>query len=352
MMKKYVAFALACAMSLTLAACGDSGSAGSAASASSGAAGGGKKTTVKISMTEGMNSSTYARAEEFGKKVNAACGDAFDFQIYPNDQLGSYHDVNVEAINGSVEMIIGGLSTQLDPRGSIAYTPYLCTSLEQVDYYYGEDSFIYGLVTDIAEGMGLKFLGFDISGMEGLSVRGQLPENPLDPASDKHGMQIRTTGSPMTQALMTALGYVPITVAWNEVYSATQSGMINGFLGANPGSAYNQFRDVIDYYLPIGFAVDSNRIVLSGKFWDSLTAEQQDAFTKYAKEIFAESIEQTKAEEADYFQKLRDAGVEVVDMAMEDYEALAAIARENCWPTLIDTYGQDVYDEMMAFYSK
>lgn len=347
-MKKLIALLLAAVMTLALVACGDK----SDDQGSNDGQSGGKKTVVKISMTEGLNSSTYKRAVEFGEKVNAACGDAFDFQIYPSDQLGSYHDVTMEAIDGSVEMIIGGLSTNLDPRGSIAYTPYLCSSLDTVDYYYGEGSYIYDLVADIADGMGLKFLGFDISGMEGMAVRGDLPENPLDPASDKKGLQIRTTGSPMPKALMTALGYTPVTVEWNEVYSATQSGMINGFLGANGGSAYNQFRDIINYYLPIGFAVDSNRIVVSGKFWDTMTAEQQDAFATYAKEIFDESIAQTKVEEQDYMDKLEAAGVEVLDMEQADYDALAQIARDNCWPLLIDTYGQDVYDEMMAFYSK
>lgn len=347
-MKKLIALLLAAVMALALVACGDkSDDQGSGDGQTSG-----KKTVVKISMTEGLNSSTYKRAVEFGEKVNAACGDAFDFQIYPSDQLGSYHDVTMEAIDGSVEMIIGGLSTNLDPRGSIAYTPYLCSSLDTVDYYYGEGSYIYDLVADIADGMGLKFLGFDISGMEGMAVRGDLPENPLDPASDKKGLQIRTTGSPMPKALMTALGYTPVTVEWNEVYSATQSGMINGFLGANAGSAYNQFRDIINYYLPIGFAVDSNRIVVSGKFWDTMSAEQQDAFTTYAKEIFAESIAQTKVEEQDYMDKLEAAGVTVIDMEQADYDALAQIARDNCWPLLIDTYGQEVYDEMMAFYNK
>lgn len=350
-MKKLAALILACSMALTLSACGQNNPTGNG-SASNASGNSGKKTVVKISMTEGLNSSTYARAVEFGEKVNADCGDAFDFQIYPNDQLGSYHDVNVEAINGTVEMIIGGLSTNLDPRGSIAYTPYLCPSVSKVDYYFGEDSYLYNLVTDIADDMGLKFLGFDISGMEGMAIRGDLPDRPLDPTSDKHGLQIRILGSAMHQALLNALGYVPTNVAWNETYSAVQSGMVNGFLGANAGSAYNQFRDVIDYYLPICFAVDANRIVLSGKFWDSLTAEQQESFSTHAKEIFEESIEQTMAEEQEYFDKLEEAGVTVVELTEEDYASLTEIAQEYCWPQLIDTYDQATYDELMAFYQK
>lgn len=361
-MKKTLSLMLALAMTCSLAACGGSqkpaetkapeAPAATEAAKEEAPKADGKKIKVKVSMTEGMDSSTYKRAEEYAAKINADCGDIFDFQIFPNDQLGSYDDVTAEAINGTVEMIIGGLSTKIDPRGSVAYTPYLCTSLDKVSHDYGQDSFIFNLVTDIADGMGLKFLGFDISGMEGMSVRGDLPENPLDPASDKGGMQIRTTGSPMPQALMNGVGYTPITVAWNEVYSATQSGMINGFLGANAGSAYNQFRDVIDHYLPINFAVDANRIVLSGKFWDSLTAEQQESFATHATEIFEQSIAETKAETEDYYAKLREAGVDVVEISQEQLDVLANVAKENCWPTLIETYGQELYDDLMAFYTE
>ena len=129
-------------------------------------------------------------------------------------------------------------------------------------------------------------------------------------------------------------------------------GMINGFLGANAGSAYNQFRDIIDYYLPINFAVDANRIVVSNVLWNSLTDEQRASFTEHAKEIFLASIEKTKEETQDYYNKLTEAGVNVVELTQEDYDTLAGIAREKCWPTIIETYGQDVYDAMMEFYQK
>ena len=98
--------------------------------------------------------------------------------------------------------------------------------------------------------------------------------------------------------------------------------------------------------------MDSNRIVVSGVFWDKMTQEQQDAFTTYAKEMFDESIATTKEQENDYLAKLEESGVTVVDLTEQDYEDLAALAREKCWPSIIDTYGQDVYDEMMAFYNK
>lgn len=67
-MKKLIALLLAAVMTLALVACGDK----SDDQGSNDGQSGGKKTVVKISMTEGLNSSTYKRAVEFGEKVNAA----------------------------------------------------------------------------------------------------------------------------------------------------------------------------------------------------------------------------------------------------------------------------------------
>jgi len=33
-------------------------------------------------------------------------------------------------------------------------------------------------------------------------------------------------------------------------------------------------------------------------------------------------------------------------------EQLASLAREKCWPVIAETYSQEIYDEMMEFYSK
>ena len=50
--------------------------------------------------------------------------------------------------------------------------------------------------------------------------------------------------------------------------------------------------------------------------------------------------------EQEFFQKLKDAGVEIVDLTPEEIETYATQAREVTWPKLEKIYGKEVLDQL------
>lgn len=308
----------------------------------------GEKIKVKISMTESSDSLDYARCQKFTEDVNAACGGVFDFQIYANGSLGDFTAVNAECIEGTVEMIYGGLSPAINPLAGATIISYLCETPDDALTAFAEGSFAYDKTVQLCKEENLTFLGFDFNGSCGLSIKGTAPENPLS-KNGGNSLQIRVPSDPVQRAVLTELGYISVSLDWSEVYSSTQSGVIDGFIGATPLTAASQFSDAIDYYYDINLMTSVNTIVVSNAFWDKLTDDQKAAFEKYGGSKLEESIEDYKNATEEAFKKLEAAGVTVVVPGEEEMAAIAKMGRDN-WGSLKDTYGEDFYNELVAAY--
>ena len=306
------------------------------------------KIVVKISMTENTDSLDYARCVKFTEEVNAACNDAFDFQIYPNGSLGDFTAVNAECIEGTVEMIYGGLSPAINPLAAATIISYLCVTPDDALTAFGNDSFAYKKVQEVCEQENLKFLGFDFNGSCGMAFRTPAPANPLS-KNGGNGLQIRVPSDPVQRAVLSELGYISTSVDWSEVYSSLQSGVIDGFIGATALTAASQFSDVITSYYDINLMTSVNTIVVSNVLWEKLTDEQKAAFELYGGNKLADSIKDYKNATADAYAKLEAAGVTVVVPTEEEMASIVEIARAN-WPQLKDSYGEKVYNDLMTAY--
>ncbi|MCJ7834433.1 TRAP transporter substrate-binding protein DctP [Cuneatibacter sp. NSJ-177] len=308
----------------------------------------GGKIPVKISMTESTESLDYQRCLQFTEKVNEACGDAFEFEIYANGSLGDFTDVNAECMEGTVEMIYGGLSPVIHPLAAVTIIPYLCVSAEDALTAFREEGFAYRTTVQLCEEEKLTFLGFDLSGMCGLALKGKTPSNPIGlGGGDK--LQIRATSDMRLRAFLTDLGYIPTSVSWSEVYSSVQTGVIDGFVGATALTASTQFSDVIDAYYEIGLFASVNSIVVSNVFWDKLTDEQQAAFQKYGGGMLEQSVQEYQNATEEAYKKLKAAGVTVVVPEDAQLQELAELCRSH-WDTLADDYGDAFYQEIVEAY--
>lgn len=342
-MKKLMSLFLAVVLTAGLAACAGSQSGGGDAPS------GQNPLKIKISMTDSADNFSNKLVQDFCDKVNADCGDAFKFEIYPSDQLGGYHTVTEELIRGSVEMVVGGVSANLDERLTLAYAPYLTSSYEDAKTVYAEGSFVYDTMKMVCGELGIEFLGFTVADFSGLSLAKNCPDNPYE-ANSGGGLQIRAPGSNQNRDFLLVMGYNPSSIEWTEVYSATQTGVVDGFLGAGSFTAYSQFSDVIQYYVPINIFCNTNFIVVSGKVWEKLSDEQRQSFSTHAADLFLASIDQAEAADNEYLGLLEKAGITVVHPKEGDLENITRIAREAAWGNLEELLGTELYQEMMAYY--
>ena len=131
--------------------------------------------------------------------------------------------------------------------------------------------------------------------------------------ADLAGINLRMPGSDAWQFLGKALGANPTPLAFTEVYTALQTGSVDGQDNPLPTVVDSKFYEVTKQIALTSHLVDLNYVALSKAVWDGLTPEQQ-ATVKSAAEAAAESGRQAQLKkEDDLVSFLQEQGLEVYE---------------------------------------
>lgn len=286
----------------------------------------------------------YERVVSFAEKIEERTDGVVTFTVYPADQLGDYSVVYEEIMKGNIDCTINILPSTYNPMVDITYLYYLAESSDQINYYYGKDSYVYNMIDEINEECGIKFLGFDFLGFGGLAFAKE-PANVTVPGAPKD-VTMRCPNSEIARLLMENMGYNVVTVSWGDIFTSLQTGIVDGFMGGTASNDYMSFRDVIKYYYQSNELMLLYSILFNMELWDSFTPEIQEIIMQVAEEDLQQSIMDSDADEQKYREMLDDYGVEVVMFSSEELSAIADYTRKNIWPLYEDIFSKEVLDAL------
>jgi TRAP-type transport system periplasmic protein len=200
-----------------------------------------------------------------------------DFAVYePHYNATLFaQGTELEAIaRGNLDMAITSAQelAQLIPDWSIFTAGYLIRDPEhQRAVFDGEiGAEMYKLAE---EQLGVKLLSVMYFGTRQLNLRG---DKKINTPEDLAGVKLRMPGTDAWQFLGKALGANPTPLAFTEVYTALQTGAIDGQDNPLPTDRDRKFYEVTDQIVLTSHLVDGNFLALSLKVWNSLSADQQD----------------------------------------------------------------------------
>ena len=153
-------------------------------------------------------------------------------------------------------------------------------------------------------------------------------------------LQIRCQEGSVYYDAVEAMGAYAEAVTFSELYSALQSGVVDGAEQPLSGFVSNSFQEIAKYYVMDGHEISPNLILFSEATWNKLSEDDQAII----QEAFNESIpffeELSDSQDADYLQQIKDAGVEVIDVDVAEWQ-------EAC-SSVYDTYGEEYADTIDA----
>ena len=226
-MKKALSLVLASVMVLALAACGSANSAGGSSTAGADTTGNPAVNVSFALMLADDHPQTVAARTVMVEEVSEATDGMFTIDVQSNGALGSDAETVEAATMGTMYMTGPSAATlaTIDNNWYILDVPYVFTSVEQaraaLDGELGQF-----LSDSLEETAGLICLGFGESGMRALSNNKKEITSP----SDLKGMKIRVLENKYHLATFEALGATPTPMAFSEVYTALQTGQIDGCL--------------------------------------------------------------------------------------------------------------------------
>ena len=326
-MKRLAAMILAIVMVLALAACG-----GNDVSGGSGADNPSTNSSSSTTGTDTASPSVTADATE-GEAVTLTLGTAtaddhgytfaanrmsqmlaertggrITLQVFANSQLGSERDLTEGVTLGSVDMTIvtmdGAVPTWV-PDTAVMSIPYLFADSNEV--YDALDNYLYDRLEPEYEAAGMKNLGFTAIGFRHFTNN----VRAIHSAADVKGLTIRVQESPVWFGLCDCLGAVASPVAFSELYTALQQGVVDG--QENPiGTIVTQkYYEVQDYVALDGHTFGAGNILMNLNRFNSLSAEDQALIAEVAQAAAVEERQYIAGSEAQWLEDIKASGTEV-----------------------------------------
>ncbi|MGB3427113.1 MAG: DctP family TRAP transporter solute-binding subunit, partial [Burkholderiaceae bacterium] len=224
---------------------------------------------IKFSHVVAVDTPKGKGAEKFKELAEKRLPGKVKVEIYPNSTL--YKDgEELEALSlGSVQLLAPSLA-KFGPLGAREFEvfdlPYMFDNSEELHK-----------VTEGPAGKAL-FKKLESKGIHGLAYwdngfKIMTSNKPMKTPADMRGQKIRIQSSAVLSSQMKALGALPQSMAFSEVYQAMQTGVVDG--GENtPSNVYTQKMHEVQKHATmtnhgyIGYAVITNK-----KFWDGLPAD-------------------------------------------------------------------------------
>ncbi|MFO1319901.1 MAG: TRAP transporter substrate-binding protein [Burkholderiales bacterium] len=225
--------------------------------------------TIKFSHVVAVDTPKGKAAEKFKQLAETASKGRVKVEVYPNSQLYKDGD-ELEALQrGAVHLLAPSVS-KFGPLGvrefEVFDLPYLFPNTETV--YRVTDGEIGRNLFAKLEPKGIKGLAYWDNGFKALSAN-----RPLRRLSDFRALKVRVQSSKVLSSTFRTLGAIPQVMAFSEVYTALQQGVVDGQENSI-SNLYTQKMHEVQRHVTLsdhGYLVYA--VIANKKFWDGLPAD-------------------------------------------------------------------------------
>lgn len=267
----------------------------------------------------------------FAEKVEELTGGSVKIDLQAAGVLGSENDVLDAIANGDDSIDISRIS-------AFALTTYGCqkASLLSIPYTWtGRDHFWAFADSELAaeflnepQEIGLPLRGI-FYGEEGF--RHFFTREPVAGIKDLAGLKLRVSNDPVMVGMVNGLGASATPIAFGELYSALQTGVVDGAEQPIANYMANAFPEVANNLILDGHTLGAIQVVITDTAWEKLTEEQQAAVMEAGKLAQEFNRQLSQDAENEVLEELKANGCNVVevDNPAEWAEACAEVISEN-----------------------
>ncbi len=299
------------------------------------------KVTIVLGHFGAPGEPVSSAAETFKAKVEELSGGSITVDVQGASALGNAKEMVEQTAMGAIQacLVSQGSLDKYDIRYALVTAPYVYSGYDHA-YAVVDGPFAAWVNDGALEAKGLHNVGPWDYGFRCLTNSVREVKAP----ADVKGLKVRTPSEVQKVACFEALGADVQQVAFSELITALKQGTVDG--QENPLSTIfnNSMWEANQKFLSLTrHTWEAVNLTISNDFWTSLT----DAQRKAIEDASAIARDQMRGEvqnsEADYIQKLKDAGVTVTEVDMDAFKQAMAPA----WDAVAAYEGSA--DDMAAF---
>ncbi len=299
------------------------------------------QTELKLATDSGAKGSPSGDAlDRWASLIEEGTDGEVEVDVFYQNELGSQAEVFDLFVAGDIDMMINWPITAYDERLGVLFTPYMVTSWDEAFEAYKPGGWVNDMLVGIYDDLGLKFFGPWPEGFNGIASADKYAMTEEEAAD----LKIRVPAMfPMAESVQ-ALGYQTATIDWSEVFTAIQTGVVDGD-GANIIYwDYEYFRDVLDYYNQTKMQFVTGVIAMNNQSWESLSEEHQEVVRESALTVMEEAFEQAQERDQYYIEQAKKAGMEYIEPSEEQLAEMAKKVRAEVWPLMEKRIGSEIMD--------
>ena len=249
------------------------------------------------------------RSAVLDEGFSGCLGEAFDFQPYHGATLVKQGTELTSMQRGNLDMAnlaVFDFYNQV-PATSILGTAYLFRDVDHMRAVFRSDV-LDDLVAEMEEKTKVKVLAWPYIGTRHVNIRG---DKRIETPADLAGIKLRMPGGEGWQFLGEALGANPTPMAFTEVYTALQTGAIDGQDNPLPTDKSMKFYEVTDQIVLTGHRMSNNVFTVSMSKWNSLTPDQQEVLQNCATRFEDDMADYVLTQEAELVSFFEGEGLKV-----------------------------------------
>lgn len=265
---------------------------------------------IRINLAHGLSTThpVHDGMSYFADEVEKLSEGKIQVVLYHSEQLGSEREL-VELVQaGSIQM------TKASTAVLEGFVPVF--EVMSLPYLFRDDSHRFRVLeSDVGrefllapEKYNMRGLIFYDAGSRSFYTRG----TPIRTPGDLESLRIRVMESPTAIKMVQHMGGSPTPISWGELYSAIQQGIVDGAENNPPTFYQSNHYEIVDYFSLDEHSSIPDILLISKRFWEDLSEEQQewiqqaaDASAQYQREVWQDATEEA-------LERVKEAGVEII----------------------------------------
>ena len=264
------------------------------------------KTVMRVAHVLTEQDNVHRALVRFKEAVEKNSKGQVEVQIYPNSALGSLR-VTFESMQlGNLEAGVWDAATPANvaPVFAVPELPYIFRDLDHVHK-----------VMDGPIGQEMTRAVFDKAKVRTLAIYDTTfrkiftKPRPINTLADMKGLKIRVPEAQMYIRCMQLLGANPTPVAWGELYTSLETGVVQGFENKCEAAFNAKLHEQTKFAAYTGHIFVLNPLMISERWLSSQPKDIQQVVLDAAKQSMVWQRAEAPASEKSYEQKMKDAGV-------------------------------------------
>jgi tripartite ATP-independent transporter DctP family solute receptor len=264
--------------------------------------------------------------EKFAELVKEKSGGKINVKLFPGGTLGGDVQMLSALQGGTVEMSVmnAGLMSGVSKDFSLVDLPFMFETPQQADAVM--DGPFGTKLTESLPAKGVISLGYWELGFRNLTNN----RRAVTKADDISGLKIRVLQSPVFIDLFTALGANPVPMPYPELYTALETGTVDGQENPYSNVVSAKMFEVQKYLTVTNHIYNPQIVIMSKKAWDKMNEDERKVIQDAAAEArdFQRKVSRTQSDEA--LAELKKAGMQVTELPADEIAKL----REKAKPVI------------------